>query len=100
MIFDFILYGGDDTFHYHTLTDDEASLSFGAQIIFTLYQSIKNKIAVIFCDNISSPELFHILKKKYGIFGLETIRDNRILGHGNFLADGKAMKEKPRGFYV
>lgn len=101
MIYDFILYGGEDTFRYHRFTDDEASLGFGAQIVFALCQSIKNKPAVIFCDNFfSSPELFHILRENYGIFGLGTIRDNRIRGAEKLLPDGKAMKKKPRGSHV
>ncbi|CAH2088690.1 unnamed protein product [Euphydryas editha] len=51
MIYDFIFYGGADTFRYHRFTDDEVSLGFGAQIVIALCQSIKSKPAVIFCDN-------------------------------------------------
>lgn len=101
MIFDFLLYGGEDTFRFHTFTDEEVSLGFGARIVIALCQSIKNKPAIVFCDNFfSSPELFYILKKNYGIFGLGTIRNNRIRGAEKFLPDEKSMRKKPRGSYA
>lgn len=98
MIYDFILYGGDDTFRNHTFTDQEVSLGFGAQIVIALCQTIQKKPATVFCDNFfSSPELFYILKENYGIFGLGTIRSNRIRGAEEILPNEKIMKKKKRG---
>lgn len=100
MIYDFILYGGEDTFRFHKFTEQEISIGFGAQIVIALCQSIQRKPATIFCDNFfSSPELFYILKENYGVFGLGTIRNNRTRGAGSILPSEKAMKKKKRGAY-
>lgn len=78
MIYDFLLYGGDDTFRFHTFTDKEASIGFGAQVVIALCKSIKNKPAFVFCDNFSTcAELLYILREDYGIFGLGTVMSNR-----------------------
>ncbi|KAF9422927.1 hypothetical protein HW555_001470 [Spodoptera exigua] len=70
MIYDFILYAGEDTFRSYTFTEQESSLGFGAQIVIALARTIKKKPATVFCDNFfSSPELFYILKENYGVFG-------------------------------
>lgn len=101
MIYDFILYGGEDTFRFHSYMDQEASIGFGAQIVIALCQSIKTKPATVFCDNFfSSPELFHILRENYGIFALGTIRINRIRGAEKVLPTEKIMKKKERGSYA
>lgn len=90
MIYDFILYGGEDTFHFHKFTEQEISIGFGAQIVLALCQSIQRKPATIFCDNFfSSPELFYILKENYGVFGLGTIRNNNTRGAGSILPSGR-----------
>ncbi|KAJ8733334.1 hypothetical protein PYW08_001632 [Mythimna loreyi] len=44
-------------------------------------------------------ELFYILKENYGVFGLGTIRGNRIRGAEKILPDDKAMKKKQRDFH-
>lgn len=63
MIYDFVLYGGEDTFRFHSLTEKEVSIGFGAQVVIALCKSIKSKPAFIFCDNFfSCPELFYILR--------------------------------------
>lgn len=101
IIYDFVLYGGDDTFRYHTFTEEELSLGFGAQVVIALCQSIDHKPAFVFCDNFfSSPELFFILREHYGIFALGTIRGNRLRGAETILLTDKAMKKKPRGHIV
>ncbi|KAJ8728935.1 hypothetical protein PYW07_006631 [Mythimna separata] len=95
MIYDFILYAGEDTFHSYTFTEQESSLDFGAQIVIALARTIKKKPATVFCDNFfSSPELFYILKENYGVFGLGTIRGNRIRGAEKILPNNKAMKRR------
>ncbi|KAH9635591.1 hypothetical protein HF086_012260 [Spodoptera exigua] len=101
IIYDFVLYGGDDTFRYHTFTEEELSLGFGAQVVIALCQSIDHKPAFVFCENFfSSPELFFILREHYGIFALGTIRGNRLRGAETILLTDKAMKKKPRGHIV
>lgn len=101
MIYDFVLYGGEDTFRYHTFTDKEASLGFGSQIVIALCKSIKKKPAKIFCDNFfTSPELLYILREDYGIFGTGTIRSNRLRGAEKVLTEEKVLKKKPRGSYA
>lgn len=101
MIYDFILYGGEDTFRFHSFTDQEASVGFGAQIVIALCQSIKTKPATVFCDNFfTSPELFHLLRENHGIFALGTIRNNRIRGAEKVLPTEKVMKKKERGSYA
>lgn len=101
MIYDFVLYGAEDTFRFHTFTEKESSLGFGAQVVIALCKSIKHKPAIIYCDNFfSSPELFYLLREEYGIFGLGTIRTNRIRGAENKLPTEKQMKKKERGNYA
>ncbi|KAF9406912.1 hypothetical protein HW555_012890, partial [Spodoptera exigua] len=98
MIRDFVIYGGEDTFRFHKFTDKEASLGFGAQIVLALCQSIKRKPAIIFCDNFfTSPELLNVLREEYGIFGLGTIRGNRLRGAEKILPDDKSFKKQRRG---
>lgn len=100
MVYDFLLYGGEDTFRFYTFSDKEASIGFGGRIVIALCQSIKFKPAFVFCDNFfSCPELFYILREEYGIFGLGTIRNNRLRGAEKVLPSEKEMKKKPRGSY-
>lgn len=101
IIYDFVMYGGEDTFRYHTFSEEESSIGFGAQVVIALCQSIKQKPTIIYCDNFfSSPELFHILRENYGIFALGTIRNNRLRGAEKVLPTEKEMKKKERGSYV
>nr|XP_026491734.1 piggyBac transposable element-derived protein 3-like [Vanessa tameamea] len=101
IIYDFVLYGGDDTFRNHKLTEEELSLGFGAQVVIALCQSICQKPSFVFCDNFfSSPELLFILRENYGVFALGTIRGNRLRGAEKVLPTEKAMKKKPRGHFV
>lgn len=98
MIYDFIMYGGEDTFRFHRFTDEESTLGFGAQIVIALCQSIQRKPAIIYCDNFfSSLELFYILRQNYGIFALGTIRNNRIRGAEKVLQSEKELKKTERG---
>lgn len=87
-------YMGGMTLRFHDFTEEEQSLGFGAQIVIALCKSIKTKPAVVFCDNLfSSPELFYILREHYGIFGLGTIRANRLRGAEAVLPTEKAMEK-------
>ncbi|KAJ0175946.1 hypothetical protein K1T71_008120 [Dendrolimus kikuchii] len=101
IIYDFVMYGGEDTFRYHTFSEEESSLGFGAQVVIALCQSIQRKPAIIYCDNFfSSPELFYILRENYGFFSLGTIRNNRLRGVEKILPPEKEVKKKERGFFV
>lgn len=86
MIYDFILYGGEDTFRYHKFTEKETTMGFGAQVVLALCKSMQKKPAFIYCDNFfTSPELFYVLREDYGIFGCGTIRSKRLRGAGDVL---------------
>lgn len=66
MIYDFILYGGEDTFRYHKFTEKETTVGFGAQVVLALCKSMQKKPAFIYCDNFfTSPELFYVLREDY-----------------------------------
>ncbi|KAJ0172494.1 hypothetical protein K1T71_011633 [Dendrolimus kikuchii] len=82
MIYDFILYGGEDTFRFHNFTEEELSLGFGAQVVIGLCKSIKKNTSFCILRQyfFSCPELFYILRENFGIFGLGTIRKNRLRG--------------------
>ncbi|XP_063634975.1 piggyBac transposable element-derived protein 3-like [Cydia splendana] len=98
LIYDFIMYGGDDTFRGYTFTDAEESIGIGGKVVISLCKSIQTKPAVIFADNFFTyPELVYILRNEYGIFSLGTIRNNRLRGCQDLLPSDKEMKKKPRG---
>ncbi|GFY48607.1 DDE_Tnp_1_7 domain-containing protein [Trichonephila inaurata madagascariensis] len=99
-IYDFVMYGGEDTFRHHSFTEEESTLGFGAQAVFALCQSIHRKPATVYCDNFfSSPELFYILRENYGIFALGTIRNNRLRGDEKVIPGEKEMKKKEKGAF-
>ncbi|GFY47161.1 chimeric ERCC6-PGBD3 protein [Trichonephila inaurata madagascariensis] len=80
-IYDFVMYGGEDTFRHHSFTEEESTLGFGAQVVLALCQSIHRKPATVYCDNFSSSlEIFYILRENYGVFALGTIRNNSLRG--------------------
>ncbi|KAJ8729842.1 hypothetical protein PYW07_016880 [Mythimna separata] len=100
MIYDFLPYGGDDTFRYHKFTDEERTLGFGTQVVLGLCQTIKKKPAMVCFDNFfTSPELVYLLRENYGIFSVGTIRSNRLRGAEEKLSSEKALKKKPRGSF-
>lgn len=100
MIYDFVMYGGEDTFRNHTFTEKEQSLGFGGQVVIALCQSIKQKPAMVYFDNFfSSPELVYLLRNDYGLFSLGTIRKNRLRGAEGKLIGEKTLKKKKRGSY-
>lgn len=81
IIYDFLLYGGDDTFRGLTFRDKEASIGLGGKVVIALCQTIRQKPAIVYADNFfMSPELTHILREEYGMLSLCTIRTNRLRG--------------------
>lgn len=98
LIYDFIMYGGEDTFRHHTFTAQEASLGVGGMIVIALCKTIKQKPSIVYADNFfTSPELVYILRNVYGIFSLGTMRTNRLRGCQELLPSDKEIKKKKRG---
>lgn len=79
-IYDFLLYGGQDTFRNISFSEKEEKFGLGAKVVIALCKSIPNpQCKVIYFDNFfSSIELVHYLRENYGIFSLGTIRENRL----------------------
>ncbi|KAF9415610.1 hypothetical protein HW555_006818 [Spodoptera exigua] len=99
-IYDFLLYGGDDTFRNIQFTDREETLGFGGKVVVALCQSIKNKPCFVYFDNYyTSLELVVYLRNELGIFSLGTIKSNRLRGCQNVIDDDKKMKKKGRGSF-
>ncbi|XP_061379975.1 piggyBac transposable element-derived protein 2-like [Danaus plexippus] len=98
IIYDFILYGGDDTFRGLTFSEKEATIGLGGMVVLALCQTIKKKPAIVYADNFfMSPELTYILREEYGILSLGTIRTNRLRGCQELLPTDKQLKKKKRG---
>ncbi|KAF9413698.1 hypothetical protein HW555_008144, partial [Spodoptera exigua] len=56
MIYDFILYAGEDTFRSYTFTEQESSLGFGAQIVIALARTIKKNQQLCYVTIFSHPQ--------------------------------------------
>lgn len=66
IIYDFILYGGDDTFRGLTFSEKEATIGLGGMVVLALCQTIKKKPAIVYADNFfMSPELTYILRENW-----------------------------------
>lgn len=51
-VYDFLLYGGNNTFERYNLSEEDQSLGMGAEVVLVLCQSIKNKTgAAVYFDN-------------------------------------------------
>ncbi|RZF41578.1 hypothetical protein LSTR_LSTR000292 [Laodelphax striatellus] len=98
-IYDFLVYGGEDTFRFNNFSQKEESMGLGAKVVIALCKSIPNQQCnVVYFDNFfTSIELVHHLREEYGIFSLGTIRSNRLRGCEEKLSDDKTMKKKGRG---
>lgn len=87
MIYDFLSYGGDDTFRFHQFSDEEQTLGFGATVVLALCQTIRKKPATVCFDNFfTSPELVYMLRENYGIFSVENNSEK--------ISSEKALKKK------
>uniref|UniRef100_A0A1B6LRI5 PiggyBac transposable element-derived protein domain-containing protein n=1 Tax=Graphocephala atropunctata TaxID=36148 RepID=A0A1B6LRI5_9HEMI len=81
MIYDFLLYGGDeDTFRRYTFSEAEERIGSGAKVVLSLCKSIQQpNCSFVFFDNFfCSLELLVLLREKYGIFSLGTLRADRL----------------------
>lgn len=100
IIYDFMLYAGDDTFKDIEFEDEEENLGVGAKTVLALCKTIKNPASVVYFDNwFSSLELVYLLRQNYGLFSLGTIRKNRLKDANALLLSDKALKKKGRGAY-
>lgn len=98
IVYDFVLYAGDDTFRQIEFTSEETNLGVGAKMVLALCKSIKNPACVVYFDNyFTSLELVYLLRENYGIFSLGTVRKNRLRDGNTLLMSDETMKKKGRG---
>ncbi|CAK1593994.1 unnamed protein product [Parnassius mnemosyne] len=102
IVYDFLIYGGDDTFRFHSFTDEENSMGLGSKVVLALAKSIRQPVCKILCfDNFfTSIELLQYLRNERGIFAMGTIRANRLRGAENKLPTDKNLKKKGRGSHA
>lgn len=102
IVYDFLVYGGEDTFRFTTFSEEEESMGLGAKVVLALAKSIRHPACKILCfDNFfTSIELMHRLRNEYGIFSLGTVRSNRLHGAQEKLPTDKNLKKKGRGSHA
>lgn len=102
IVYDFLVYGGEDTFRHHRFTDQEENMGLGAKVVLALAQSIRQPACKVLCfDNFfTSVELLQYLRNQYGIFSVGTIRQNRLRGAQDKLPTDKNLKKKGRGSHA
>ncbi|CAK1601971.1 unnamed protein product [Parnassius mnemosyne] len=99
-VYDFLLYGGDDTFRSIQFSSEEHSLGFGGKVVVVLCQSIKKRPCFVYFDNYyTSLELVVYLRNELGIFSLGTVKANRLRGCQEKLDTDKMLKRKGRGSF-
>lgn len=98
-VYDFLIYGGEDTFRLVDLSPLEMSFGLGAKVVLALCKTIPDPACkVVYFDNFfTSLELINYLREELGIFSLGTIRTNRLRGAEKKLPTDKELKKKPRG---
>lgn len=100
IVYDFMLYAGDDTFRGIQFEPEEENLGTGAKTVLALCKTIKNRPCVVYFDNwFTSLELIYLLRHNYGIFSLGTARKNRLREANDLLLSDKALQKKGRGAY-
>ncbi|XP_013194243.2 piggyBac transposable element-derived protein 2-like [Amyelois transitella] len=101
LVYDFIIYGGEDTFRFNEFTSAESTMGFGAKVVIALTKSIQNPAcSVLYFDNFfCSLELVTYLRDNYGVFSLGTLRSNRLRGAQKLLKSDKYMKKNGRGSF-
>lgn len=99
VIYDFIPYGGENTFRNSTFSEAEAKLGLGGQAVLASCRSIANKpCSFMYTDNFfKSLELMILLREKFGILSLSVIRSDRLRGCP--LVDDKTLMTRGRGSY-
>lgn len=100
IVYDFLLYGGEDTFRYIQFSQAEETLTLGAKVVVALCKTIQTRACVVYFDNyFSTLDLAIHLRDECGIFSLGTIRQNRLKGCDKLLMSDKSLKKKGRGSY-
>lgn len=99
MVYDFIPYGGDDTFRNYKFTEPEEALGLSGKVVVALSESLPNPACcVLYFDNFfCSPDLVQYLRYEKGILSLGTLRSNR--SRGCPLLTDKQLKQKGRGSF-
>jgi hypothetical protein len=99
IVYDFMLYGGTDTFYDKQFTTIEMELGITAKIVIALIKSIRDPAcsAVYFDNFFTSYELLYHLRNEYGILSLGTIRRNRLRNCP--IKNEKTLKKSGRGSY-
>ncbi|CAH0714336.1 unnamed protein product, partial [Brenthis ino] len=102
IVYDFLIYGGDDTFRFNSFTDEENGMGLGSKVVLALAKSIHQPACKVLCfDNFfTSIELLQYLRNEYGIFALGTIRSNRLRGAEKKLPTDKNLKKSGRGSHA
>ncbi|KAJ8890862.1 hypothetical protein PR048_010371 [Dryococelus australis] len=82
IVYDFVVYGGSDTFRHHQFSNKEENMGLGSKVVLGLCQTISNPaVTIVYIDNFfTSRELMRHLRQEYGILALGTIRGNRLRG--------------------
>lgn len=99
IIYAFLDYGGEDTFRQHSFSEAEDLLGLGGKVVVALCSTIVEKpCSFVYFDNFfTSLELLILLREKYGIFSMGTIRSNRLRGCP--LDSDKELVKRGRGSY-
>lgn len=101
-MYDFLIYGGDNTFRFHVFTDEENRMGLGSKVVLVLTKSIHQPACKILCfgNFFTSIELLHYLRDEYGVSALGTIRAKRLRGAEKKLPTDKKLKKKGRGYHA
>ena len=98
-VYDFFMYMGGSTFENIDFSPEEEELGLGGKVVTLLCREISAPSnSIVYFDNFfCSLELIHLLKQKYGIRSLGTIRNNRL--RGCILKSDKELIRQGRGSY-
>ncbi|XP_028042586.1 piggyBac transposable element-derived protein 3-like, partial [Bombyx mandarina] len=100
IVYDFLLYGGDDTFRYIDFSEEEQQMTLGAKMVLALCKTIETPGCAVYFDNyFTTLDLIWYLRERRGIFSLGTIRQNRLKGCTNGLLSDKELKKRGRGSF-
>ncbi|KAJ8887099.1 hypothetical protein PR048_013314 [Dryococelus australis] len=77
IVYDFVVYGGPDTFRQHQFSNNEEIMGLGSKVVLDLCQTISNPaLTTVYFDNFfTSLELLCHLHQEYSILALGTIRN-------------------------
>lgn len=79
MVYDFIMYDGNNTFRTHKFQANEIHLGMSSAIVLALLQTVNNDNVVVGFDNFfTSTELLYLLHTNYNIKAVGTIRNPRL----------------------